>query len=738
MVDFIEATVIAILSGDTVLVKYSADRPSVDGKQSRYAVAVLPLACAPALAIFSRNQENDPFAIESLEFLRGLLQGKQVMLTREAHMSLTFAHQTLGDLPVAMFSIELLNSHGSIDITLITAGWGRVRPISQIPKRLHSKICHDLEDAALKKKIGVWGEPRPRIDPMTACQFDSMIVSLNRDFTFKLLEPLIDVELVGVVSNPEREKTREYEEFFGEHVLFQKVSIRVLARVLNSPLIVSMTVKGHDLSVTLLSEGFAKLNELTARHLSEVERFRDSPITSGTFQGKVKSVPSSSCVVVDTPAGERRLSVASIHSRQFDFHSAGEPFGFESWKFLRDAVLGNVVEVTILGPNVAQLSVNGRDVSEMMLRAGVAELGISRIHHPPSNIPALIEANAIAKSEHKGIYDSSPPKKLTPYQGTVAAVVSPTELSIYIPIGDRYQLKTFSLVNVQSESNSGFIILKAIRLLVKHFLHHDVDVPNSGVIYDRATRTDPRVLLVRAGYLCAGESPDRELVAAQAAAQKSQRGIWRPTFPSESIMFNVPATVTEVLGPTRVFLQVLSDVLQKIQGGLSKLLIKAREPVNPNLPYIMRVNWRTFRVVAMQKTSPLFFAIDHGFVVSREMGSLFECPEELGRIPPQCICCDLAHLATFNDPVHNDLVVKYMWNIFDSGALYQVAVVRPGLIPAVTLREIPDGPLLQAVFLKDGAVQLDRMLPPKGAYPEGLEKCEADAKRYQLGGWSGC
>jgi hypothetical protein len=130
----------------------------------------------------------------------------------------------------------------------------------------------------------------------------------------------------------------------------------------------------------------------------------------------------------------------------------------------------------------------------------------------------------------------------------------------------------------------------------------------------------------------------------------------------------------------------------------------------------------------MQKTPPLLFAIDHAFVVSPEMGSLFECPEELGRIPPQCVCCDSTRLSLFNHPVHNDLVVKYMWNVFDSGAVYHGTVVRSGLIPAVALQEIPDVRRLQAVLLKDGAVRLDRMLPPKG-----LENSEAEAKRYLLG-----
>jgi endonuclease YncB( thermonuclease family) len=736
MAEVTEGTVIAVLSGDTILVKYPADRPISDSPESRYVVAELPIACAPALAIFVHRQENDPFAIESMEFLRRLIHGTTVVLTRQKHSVRTFTHQMLGDIPVGVFSIELADSEELIDITLISAGYARIRPIAEIPARLRIKVNHNLEDAAVKEKIGVWGEPRPRVDPMTVAQFDSVIVNLNRDFTFRLLEPPVDFELVGVIINPEREKTPEFREFFGEYVLFQKVVVRILARRLNAPWVVSMTVGGHDLSAVLLLEGFAKLNELTARHFSDIDRFKDPPMTTGTFRGRVKAVPSSSSVLVETPSGERRLFIASIRSRLFDFYSSGETLGYESWRFLRDAVLGKEVEVTILGPNLAQLSVNGQDVSEMMLRAGTAELGISRIHLRPSNLHNLIDANRLAKADHKGIYDTAPPKTPLPYRGTVAAILSPTELSIYIPSNDRFQLNTFVLVNVQAEGNDGFIILESIRLLTEHFLHREVEVPNSGIVRDLVTRADPRILLVRAGYLRVGDISERDLLNAQASAKSELLGIWRPTFARDPLQLNLPVIVTEILSPTRLFLQVFSEALRKIQNGLSKLLIKPREQIKPDVPYIMRVNSRTFRVVAIGNDTSRLFALDYGFTVPKDTGNLFECPDDLKWIPPQCICCDLAHVALFDDPVHNDWVVKTMWNIFDSGAIYQATVVRPGLLPAVILREIPDGAMLQAALLRHGAMQLDKAFPPKGAYPEGLEKLEADARRYSQGGWA--
>jgi endonuclease YncB( thermonuclease family) len=735
MPEIVEATVIAVLSGDTLLVKSSTAYPPIPHGKSLYCVAILPIACAPALAIFSQGAENDPFALEALEHLRGLLQGRQVQLTHVAPCPPTFVHQTLGDVPAATFVVTLLGGAGEmVDHQLIAAGWARVRPASQIPRRFAAQVRHDAEEAALRRKIGVWGDARPRIDPMVAAQFDSVIVGLNRDFTFKLLEPPIDVELIGVAENPDADPA-EFALFFGEYVLFQKAAVRILGRGLSALLVVSMAVAGHDLSEVLLNEGLALLNEITARHMSDVERFREPPLDEGAFQGTVTAV-SNWTVVVNSPTGERRIVLASLHHPPFEFHRRFEHRAFDAWRFLRDAVLGKTVEVTLLGPHVGQLSVGGRDVSEMMLRAGVAELGISRIHRRPSNVPALIEANARARSEQKGIYNSSAPRKPTPYHGTVASILSPTELEIYMPTNDQYQLKPCALVNVQSEGNNAFIIQKAIRVLTKRFLHREVDVPNNGVIRDPVGLVDPRVLLIRRGLLRAGDHAERELLDAQEGAQKAERGIWNPNFSNETTHFNMPMVVSHILSPTRIVVQMFSDVFQQIQTGLSKLLIKAREPVKPETLYVMRVNWRTFRVVLFRKKTQEFFAVDYGFTISREMGGLFECPDDVRRIPPQCICCDLAYVLPFAEPSHCELVVKYMWNIFDSGTLYWMGIVKGGLIPLVLLREIPDGGLLQAVMLKDGAVKLDRTLASKTALPDGLEACEKDARRYNLGGWS--
>jgi endonuclease YncB( thermonuclease family) len=103
-----------------------------------------------------------------------------------------------------------------------------------------------------------------------------------------------------------------------------------------------------------------------------------------------------------------RLRYADCPEVAHNKRQKDQPFGREAAQFIADELLGETVRVKPTGTSyqwiVADVSVRGRDVAELLVSSGYAQL--DRRYKPPKR---LIEAESTARKMNRGLWGADPP-----------------------------------------------------------------------------------------------------------------------------------------------------------------------------------------------------------------------------------------------------------------------------------------------------------------------------------------
>ncbi|KAK8870399.1 hypothetical protein M9Y10_008281 [Tritrichomonas musculus] len=728
------AYVLSALTGDTLLVRY-CDQPH------KYGVILLPVACAPQFSIFLNSAVNDPFAVESLNFLRDHIEHKRILIgppSQSYNGPKVFTHQTLGPLPVSVNSVRLIDDpNEDIDAYLIQNGFACIRENAPLNNKAWLARYEQLQESAYVNKVGIWSESRSTtINPQVVNQFEATIISLNSDFTFKLLDPGIDVELAGVTeinSKRSSELLKNFKIFLGERVLFHKALIRILQRLPGVPPVVSISINNFDLAHVLLENNYAAINEITS-HLLENEKEIRRNLQLNTkceheFTAKVIKILSSNSFLIDD---YKTIILSHIIVPRFDFTRETEKYGIEAFRFLRDKILYQRVTINVFVDNVGEVysvvKVGHQNINLLMIKEGLATIAKSRIQGNPPFYDEMKKELDRAIELKIGIHskqNSYSSNKI----GIVDEITSPTKIKIFIDNDS----KIFDLQNLTTTDYSYFNIVKAIDILKSKYLQHDVEIRSDGSIVDIKSNEDLRVPLLKEGLAILSKNlSDQTLISAEKEAKSKQIGLHSNL--TTKLNFNDPVVITNIIKPTMFVVQSQSEMMAQLHNDFVQNSFQEIERPNIGEIYIVRINGKIYRCKILNDQT--YFLIDFGFVFPIKIGKLSVCPNNISKIPPQAFCVSLNGCLTFDNKEHESQAMKFLWNVFDQKNIYNINLISQkenGLIPEVVIYDIPTKNNINAALLKCGIIRINSSSKINDTE---LIKAETEAKNAKTGGWS--
>ena len=723
--------VISVLTGDTLIIKLFE-------KRNRYAVALLPYACAPQFSMFLNTAMSDPFAIEATNHLREIAEDRIVVLGPPLNYDgpKTFTHQMLGHLPITINKISFFDDPDvDIDALMLQSGYARIRKLNQNnaePRVIEA--YNRLQEDAFVKKIGIWAVPEPLIDPSTENEFDTIVLALNDDFTFRLLEPAIDVEIAGI-AKVNTTRIKELNRFIGEKILFHRATVRILQRIPGSPFLISMSIKNFDVATMMIENRFAVINDITSHFLSGEKRLRNlsklDNISDHEFSVKVTEILSSNSFKADNKV----FILSYINVPKFSFKGKSEPFGLEAFRYLRNKILNQTVNIDVVIDNdgviYGVVKVGSQNINYQMVKDGYASIAKSRIQGFPPNIKEYKVYYDSAVSYKAGMHGNSP-NPLNAKLGIIHDIISPTEISIYI----NGSLKIFELQNLTSQDFSFSNALNAVNLLKLNYLQHDVEIVNGSII-DVKSKEDIRTPILSQGLMTPISTfAKKDLSLSQAEEKGLEKIKIRLNYISKTgINFQDPVIVTNVLSPTFYAVQLQSKEMKQIQTLLLQTSLKQLTNFKNDEVCIANINGKLYRCVIFNyndnSNTGSYCLVDYGIILPLSVGTIYDCPLSIIKIPQQCIWVSLNNCTSFDDDEFNEYSMRFIWNLFDKKATYDVKVVSSNsIVPKVTMIDNLYNVDIQKALLHNGIIKLK----PGEKDPE-LIAIERECKNKNIGGW---
>lgn len=728
------AFVLSVLTGDTLLVRYC------EKTENKYAVIILPIACAPTFSIFLNSAADDPFALESLNFLRQRIENKRVLIgpSYPNKGPKIFTHQTLGSLPISINSVNLLNDpHGDIDAYLIKNGFACIREdVHNNDPSNQSWLSHygQLQETAIANKLGIWGGNPESVDYHSKNQFESVIISINNDFTFKLLSPNINVELAGVTQKG-RTRSQDFNIFLGENVLFHKVTVRILQRLPGAPTpLVSISINNFDLAILLLTSNYVAMNEITSHFLDNENDIRQIMISNTKqfdheFTATVTKILSSNSFLVEDC---KTIVLSHIIVPKFDFlNSLQDAGGIEAFRFLRDNLLYKTVSIDITIDNGSEIygvvTVDNKNINQLMVKQGYAKIAQSRIQGNPPFMDDMKLDNEAAKRSILDIHSDKPKPANQKDVGILYDVVSINEITIYI----NDKLTIFELTNLTTSNFSYSNIYKCTEILKSKFLFHDVLIQRNGAIIDLSSNQDIRIPLLENG-LATLVVPEEDL---SSAVEKGKTANKTTAKPLSTLNFDDPFVIRRVISPTTFIVQAQSMLLTQLHKKLVSIqLHKINTPIIGGI-YIVQINQIIYRCNILDSNS--YLLIDYGYIFPITIGELHACPEELMAIPPQSFCVSLVGAQKFINELFEKQALKFISNFFDQNDLYDIKLCSPNnsfIIPKVKIFGITNKYCVNNAMIQNGLIKLDQSFDRKTE--NDLFVIEEEAKNKKIGGWA--
>ncbi|KAJ2031080.1 hypothetical protein IWW57_000871 [Coemansia sp. S610] len=458
------ATVKLALSGDSVVLR-GAQR----GKQAP-AERTLSLAfiSAPRLGSAKKESFDEAYSLESREYLRRRVAGKQV---RFSVAYTTASGREFGHLYVGP---DMIRDNAALMI--VREGWARVSDAARAKlnrsdttddDRIMIEDLVDAEQYARDGRRGMWDDAaKPGRPRLVAFEGDSAeflagvkgrelrgTVEMVRDAAslrvmlhLPQAHQMVTVALAGVrapqVAEPFGAEARFNVEL---RLLQQDVKVRLEAPAHGAPgsFVGAVIHPAGNIAEWLVSSGFARVQDWSAVHASDPQRLRllerearakrlriwqseseDTGSSSSTvFEATVvRIIGGDTLVVSDSSGADREFQLASVRQpRAADPATAG--YAELARESLRRFCIGKPVSVTVdyhkpatdgfRARDCATVRVRGEDAAAHLVRAGL--LGVLRHRgdddHRSSNYDELVDAEAQAISAKAGMHSG---KTVTP------------------------------------------------------------------------------------------------------------------------------------------------------------------------------------------------------------------------------------------------------------------------------------------------------------------------------------
>ena len=143
------------------------------------------------------------------------------------------------------------------------------------------------------------------------------------------------------------------------------------------------------------------------------------------------------------------------------------------------------------------------------------------------------------------------------------------------------------------------------------------------------------------------------------------------------INFQDPVIVTNVLSPTFYAVQLQSKEMKQIQTLLLQTSLKQLTNFKNDEVCIANINGKLYRCVIFNyndnSNTGLYCLVDYGIILPLSVGTIYDCPLSIIKIPQQCIWVSLNNCTSFDDDEFNEYSMRFIWNLFDKKAFAAIS-----------------------------------------------------------------
>lgn len=786
------ASVIAVLSGDTICIKYT-------GFEQGNKVIKIAGCQAPNLSFFTSSGIDEPFGIESWKALRSILKSKIVLIrTPEISRSTELIKVPLiGELEVITTEVRTANDGKDVCERLIANG------CAKHINDFDSDRLAPLAKLAKSKNLGIWSSSKklevtaPVIETIyqEETEFSAFLTDFDNNCIATLYLPedtaIVELEVCGIFMPSMPPDLRlQVNKFLADLLLSEHLRVRILQINKKKMLVGVITVNGHDLASILLQKGYAMLNEATSFLRSDSDNLEvfekraisrklglwqsypplhDPPIPT-EFEGTIIEVITSSKLSIRPKETQREyvITLNAIAVPNFGISVDSEQGGYEAFEFLREQV-GKVVRVevndTFQGINYGTVYIKGQGNSEQMIQEYLVKHGLATIcasgvikspkgmkliesavpKTPPVQRRAITFAVPTDMQLLEFVKVSADSKK----HGVIMAVYSP--MSFLIDILETNYRVMFTLKDIEAFSPEEYVTEVAVDYLRTNYLNREViftisgsDVANgtiSGYFGIGEQMTDIRIDLLKNGYVKLLK--ESHLKQYEKMAAEAKVGDWSrakrlfPIPPQPPALVSV--YITKVIDPLTVAVQTKQSSMNAIRFESLEFMMNPKPGI---LVLFVRNNFAYRAMVKrVEGHAVLLHLIDFGFCVKALVEELRRITDNLSNIQAIGMTMKLAFLSLFD--TNQDLVVKYLHNMLGNRQPLHAHVVKTASSPEVvlTVAETLESMSVQYLMIRDGAAKPGRDIPDTdhpiyGELIRHLLEAEKTAKTSELGFYS--
>ncbi|OHS95460.1 hypothetical protein TRFO_38441 [Tritrichomonas foetus] len=640
--------VVAVLSGDTLAVKL------VGAKNTPIHAVCVEFIQAPRLGSYDGRNPDEPHAWDSFEFVRNLCIGQRVVLNnlRTPDNLNKRSNPVFGPLPVSFAQIELFDKdHLDLGTAIIENGWGSLRVLKNQDTEDDYKIrLTTAQDEAKEAKKGIWAENgRVRKLPvdwepnklLKIKEFDAMIdnVISGSAFSAFLLPNFeqIRIQLAGIrTPGAKRDAPEpfglEAKHFSEQRLLQRHVKVQLFSfNDQNNFFSGRVLHPNGDISIFLLNEGLAQMNNMTASQVNNSGELRQAEsrakearknlwknfdvktLRSIRFDGRVVLVKGSSSIEVESGSEIRRLWLSGCRIPNFNATGNSEPYGLEAREKLRNMLIGRnvqcMIDYKVEDRPYATVYTGNTCVNEAMAAAGLCNVFVAKNQNPSERIDAMMHAEQEAKAKKLGIHGIANPavvqtqlndlsnkhsrQRSVPFlhyiqnkvnKGVIEHFVSATRVVVLIP-SERCVIRV-NLQGVLAADPKDRLGFEALEYCNSNFLQRDCevqvfDVDKVGVYIGNVRLIEGKKSLeeeiLSRGFteihtMSVSRCPyKRELEAAQKSAEDQKIGVWSNRIRGTKLIEPGKAyevNIVDIWDPATVVVQLQSDELKKINQGL--------------------------------------------------------------------------------------------------------------------------------------------------------------------------
>jgi len=746
-----QAVVVAVVSGDTLCVKYF-DFPN------NYAIVRLAHGKCPKFGFVENSENEEPYGDLSWIHMISLCKLKRIIVSFPPIIKETgfFEMPLLGSLPVTYNEVKVYSSEEDLLSNMLIEG------LAELIDTCSDDYQNQLQRIAKQRSSNIWSSfIRSNSAYMTnpkqiyeISEFDTYVYKIDTNCITGHYIPdeniRFDMVIAGIYIPPlNHEMNREVSSFLAEISLSKKARVRVLYMNQENVLFGSIIIGSQDLATMLLKKGYAIINSLTVQYRSDFREITNTECSSKLkgigiwknitpnsqpidFVGRVVEIVSSTELMIhrENDENEQVYIINGVYCGAYSVFGKSEAGGFEAFHFLREKCLGEIVKVhidDIVSDQIySTIWVQEKSINEMMIENRIGmyiSLGFIQkscvddalriharnpIHDRAISVRTLMGDDLIdyCKSIHRS------------FDAFIVKVVSPSSVIIEV-LSSRIQFTVYLCQNQKRYCNI-FDYNKAISLFRRSLLYKQVSVS-----IDKIETTE---MIVYCFFSINGNIIDFNMTSPI------------PKSPSSSVLYRknnspIEVVVTSILSPSILSFQIVPPY-----NNTRSKLQPLKSPKKGDNAILFRNNI-TYRVIIQQIGCPIQVSVcDYGTITNSFIDELFQYPEEIIAQPPKGLIARIAFVDFF-DGYDSHIIMKYLQSMLISFDHFFLHVIHDDDIPEVLITINKDllSMCVQYVMLKDGTVKLK----PYPLLNESLTKVfellvegENQGRTSQMGYWS--